>query len=206
VTPDRRDGGRSEPVGADTGIVLGELAAALAIVILLAGMSLPTVVHAVDAGRARHAAGVMASRFRSARQAAILGGRSVGVLFDRAADGTWQYQVCEDGNGNGVRRTETRTGVDPCPEAPSVFEMALPGTRLAVDATLPGPDGSAASTDPVRFGASDLASFSPAGTCTAGTLFIRSAGGAQYAVRVSGVTGRTRILRYEAGSRRWTVG
>ena len=48
---------------------------------------------------------------------------------------------------------------------------------------------------------SDILSFSTAGTCTAGTLFLRSSQGTQYAVRISNVTTRTRLLRYEAG--RW---
>ena len=57
--------------------------------------------------------------------------------------------------------------------------------------------------DAIRFGASDMASFSPSGSCTAGSLFLRSAGNVQYAVRVAGVTGRTRILRYNAVSQSW---
>ena len=34
-------------------------------------------------------------------------------------------------------------------------------------------------------------------------LFLRSASGTQYAVRISNVTTRTRVLRYEAGLRTW---
>ena len=55
----------------------------------------------------------------------------------------------------------------------------------------------------VRFGASQIASFSPEGSCTAGTLYLRSLRGLQYAVRLGNVTGRTRILRYDAAARRW---
>ena len=36
-----------------------------------------------------------------------------------------------------------------------------------------------------------------------GTLFLRSTGGAQFAVRIAGVTGRSRVLRYESLKSGW---
>jgi hypothetical protein len=78
--------------------------------------------------------------------------------------------------------------------------------EVAVDGHLPGPDGTPSSTDAVKFGSADIASFSPDGTATAGTLFLRSKHGVQYAVRVAGVTGRTRILRYDPAARAWVLG
>jgi hypothetical protein len=48
-----------------------------------------------------------------------------------------------------------------------------------------------------------MASFSPAGGATPGTLFLRSAAGAQYAVRVGNMTGRTRVLRFDVGTGQW---
>jgi hypothetical protein len=75
-----------------------------------------------------------------------------------------------------------------------------------VDPTLPGPEGSPASPDPVRFGASDIASFSSLGSCTPGTVFLRSKNGVQFAIRVGGATGRTRILKYYAGAGKWGPG
>jgi hypothetical protein len=89
---------------------------------------------------------------------------------------------------------------------PHDLEVMFPGTRVHVAPELAGPEGSPASPDPVRFGASDMVSFSPAGGCTPGTLFIRSRLGVQYAVRIGAATGRTRILRYETGGRAWIAG
>jgi hypothetical protein len=51
-----------------------------------------------------------------------------------------------------------------------------------------------------------MASCSPLGSCTAGTVFLRSERGLQWAIRVAGVTGRTRILRYDNGARTWRDG
>jgi hypothetical protein len=82
----------------------------------------------------------------------------------------------------------------------------FPGVDIAVDPALAGPDGEPGSPDPVRFGRSDMASFAPEGSGTAGTLFLRSQRGEQFAVRIGNITGRLRILRYDRGARQWTAG
>ena len=46
-------------------------------------------------------------------------------------------------------------------------------------------------------------SFTPLGTASSGTLYLRGRDGSEYAVRVLGATGRTRVLRYEAITRTW---
>jgi hypothetical protein len=101
-----------------------------------------------------------------------------------------------------VRRADITRGRDVCTPAVTLSDLYT-GVAIAVDASLPDPDGGPGSSDPVRFGASDLASFTPAGTATAGTVFLRTSGGVQFAVRVAGVTARTRVLRYESGRRQW---
>ena len=55
----------------------------------------------------------------------------------------------------------------------------------------------------VRVNSSSRPGFSPAGTCTAGTLFLQSKNGTQYAIRISNVTTRTRMLRYEPALGSW---
>jgi hypothetical protein len=147
----------------------------------------------------------MAAQLRLARQQAALRGRAVGLLFDRVGS-RWTFRVCVDGNGDGVRRAQVSAGTDACLDGPIVLERLFPGLEVAVEEHLPGPDGEAGSADAVRFGRSDLASFSPEGNATAGTLFLRSRLGRQYAVRVGNVTGRIRLLRYDPGTRAWVVG
>jgi Tfp pilus assembly protein FimT len=179
-----------------------DLTMGLALLSTIASLAVPHASAAVDANRARQAAEYAASQFRLARQQAVARSSSTGLVFD-FLNGRWTYRVCTDGNANGVRRTDIGSGRDACPGATVDLEAMFPGIQVAVDSTLRGPDGDAPSPDPVRFGSSDLASFSPAGTCTAGSLFLRSAKGAQFVVRMSGVTGRLRIMRYDEGARAW---
>lgn len=193
----RRRSSRSE-----RGATVVDVVLALAIVAVVAGISVPASATVIDAGRARHAAAFISSRFRLARIEAVNKAANVGVVFD-FVNGHWTLRVCRDGTGNGLRRAEIGSGADPCFDGPHEIRALFPGVEIAVDSRLTGPAGEPGSPDPVRFGTADLASFSPAGSCTAGSLFLRSLGGLQYVVRVSGMNGRSRVFRYDLGAHLW---
>lgn len=186
----------------DDGASLIELLVAAALIASLTGLAAPATAHSVDVSRARDASGFIAARFRLARQHAVFRAESVGLVFD-SVDSRWLLRVCVDGNGNGLRRAEIADGTDTCPDGPYDVSRMFPGVNIAVDPGLRGPEGEPGSSDPVRFGSSDMASFSPEGTGTAGSLFLRSGKGRQFVVRVGNITGRTRVLRYDPGSRNW---
>jgi type II secretory pathway pseudopilin PulG len=198
----RTPAGRRALRGLPAGASLVEITIVLAVMSLVATMSTPILASAMDAGRARQAAQYLAAQCRHARMHAISSSANVGLVFDRVGS-RWRVRRCVDGNGNGVRRTDIANGKDSCPEGAVELGELFGGVAIDVDAALPDPDGGAGTSDPVRFGSSDLASFTPTGTATAGTVYVRSTGGAQYAVRVAGVTGRTRVLRFDTGARRW---
>lgn len=198
-------GGRRRrlPPEDDAGATLLEMVLVLAVIVLVTCLASPVTASFLDAEKARQAAGFVATRFRHARQHAVAGAASVGIVFDTAG-GRTTFRMCVDGNGNGIRRAEIETGQDDCRDGPHDIAVMFQGVRIAVDPSLRDPDGETGSADAVRFGRSEIASFSSAGTCTAGSLFLRTAGGIQFVVRVAGVTGRTRILRYEPATRTWS--
>jgi type II secretory pathway pseudopilin PulG len=173
-----------------------ELLIVLLLIVALSAISTPLAASVIDAGRARQAAVFLGTRFRLARQQAVTLGANVGVVFDQVGGG-WQVRVCRDGSRNGLRRADIQSGADPCVDGPYSVTQMFPGVEIGVDPQLRGPSGEAGSADPVRLGSTDIASFSPLGSCTAGTVFLRSRGGAQYAVRISGIAGRLRVLWYE---------
>jgi Tfp pilus assembly protein FimT len=179
-----------------------ELTVALGIVCLSAAMSAPVLAGAADAGRAREAAQYLAAQCRLARVEAVARNTTSSLVFDLIS-ARWRFRRCIDGNGNGMRRAEITSGRDTCLVSTEVGEL-FSGVRVDVPQGLPDPDGGASTTGAVRFGSSDIASFTPAGTATAGTVYLRSDGGAQYAIRVAGTTGRVRVLRYDAFARSWS--
>jgi len=188
--------------GLPAGTSLIEVTVALGIVALAAAMSAPVLAGAADAGRAREAAQFLASQCRAARTEAVARNTTASLVFDWI-NSRWRFRRCVDGNGNGMRRADITSGRDICLASAEVGEL-FAGVRIDVPSGLPDPDGGAATSGAVRFGSSDIASFSPGGTATAGTVYLRSDGGAQYAIRVAGSTGRTRVLRYDAASRSWS--
>jgi hypothetical protein len=128
--------------------------------------------------------------------------RAAGLVFDLTDTG-WRFRFCVDGNGNGLRRAEIASAIDPCLDGPIDLQARYPGVSIAVDSTLRGPEGESGSSDPVRFGPSDMASFSPTGTGSSGSIFLRLTDGQYFLVRVTGVTGRARTLRYRPHVNAW---
>jgi hypothetical protein len=181
----------------ELGATVVDLVVTLMIATVVTSVAVPVTAAATDAARVRQAAGFIGARFRQARQEAINRGANVGVVFDRDAAGTWSMRVCRDGNGNGLRRVDILAGVDPCFDGPYPITRIFPVVDIAVEPGLRGPSGDPPDPDPVRFGSSRIASFSAIGTCTSGSLFLRSRAGVQYAVRVAGITGRIRLFRYD---------
>ena len=189
--------------GFQAGVSVLELTIVLALVAATAAISAPVFASSIDSGRGRQAAQYLASECRNARMEAVARSAASAIVFDQIA-GQWRIRRCRDGNGNGVRRADITSGRDACMSGSASLGEMFSGVSIVVDPALPDPDGGAGSSDPVRLGTANLASFTPTGTATGGTVYVRSAGGAQFAIRIAGATGRTRVLRYETVSHSWT--
>jgi hypothetical protein len=108
-----------------------------------------------------------------------------------------------DGNANGIRTTEIQAGVDVAMDSARELAADFHGVRFGLAVGLPDVDGVRnASPDGVRIGTARILTMNPDGTATSGTLYLMC-GRSQYAVRVLGATGRTRVLKYERGSASW---
>jgi type II secretory pathway pseudopilin PulG len=189
---------------AEHGYTTLELLIVATLVIILAALTVPVTSATIDSNRVRHAANFAAARMRYTRQQAVFGNRAFAMVFD-STGGRWQFRVCSDGNYNGVRRLDISLGHDPCIDGPHDIETMFQGTKVAADPAIRGPAGEPGSSDAVRFGRSNIFSCSLGGSCNAGSLYLQSPGGTQYAVRVFGATGRTRVLRYERATSRWVA-
>jgi hypothetical protein len=172
----------------------------------LTGMAVPAVTAGVDDFRTAAAARYMSSRLALARFEAVRRARSVGIRFEPDPDGH-RFAFYVDGNANGVRTGEIRAGVDEQWLPPMRLAEQFARVRFAIGRDVPAIDDEgtalAAGSDPLRFGRADILTFTPLGTATSGTLYLEGPGGQQYALRILGGTGRTRLLRYDAVQRRW---
>ena len=187
------------------GYSLLELMMAMTIGVLLTGTAVPEYLTALDDLRARGAAHHLSGRLQRARMEAVRRSAMVGVQFTEAADGHYSYAVYQDGNRNGVLTRDIQGGIDrliaPVERLPDQFS----GVEFGAIPGLPPVDteGTAPGADPVRLGSGSIASFSALGTATSGTVYIRGRRDSQYAVRIYGETGRTRLLKFEPRTGRW---
>jgi prepilin-type N-terminal cleavage/methylation domain-containing protein len=184
------------------GLTLIELIFALSLTAVLAGIAVPVTDSALDEIRTAAAARHLAGRIANSRMDAVKRSRSVALRFAPSA-GDYSFAPFTDGNGNGVRAADIRSGVDLPLGAAQRLPDNFPGVRFGLAVGLPDVDGARSTgTDGVRIGSAKILTLSPDGTATSGTLYLQGRR-AQYAVRVLGATARTRVLKYDAGARAW---
>lgn len=191
------------------GFTVAELMVCLAILTLAAMLGLPALFHLGASLRLQLAAEELAAAMHSARSFAILRGANVAVKFLPRADGFSTWAVYRDGNGNGVLNRDITSGVDPLVTPPRPLEQlgrrmhfGFPPGRLARD---PGDRTQRLhpTDDPIRFNASDLASFGPLGTSTPGSVYITDGQSLLMAVRVTGRNGKVKIIVYDFDQEIW---
>jgi prepilin-type N-terminal cleavage/methylation domain-containing protein len=186
------------------GFTLIELVFALAVLATITGIALPVSTIAIDDLQTAAAARYVAGRVMNSRMDALKRARCVALRFEVSGGPDYAFGPVADGNGNGVRTTEIRSGVD-VPLGPSErLSDKFAGVRFGLQSGIPDADGvRSASTDGVRIGSARILSTSPDGTATSGTLYLQGRR-AQYAVRVLGATARTRVLKFDAGAGTWS--
>ena len=184
------------------GFTLIELLVSLAFTTVLVGMALPIGADAIDDLHTASAARFLAARIAASRMDAISRSRAIGVRFQPSTP-DYQFAAFADGNGNGVRTAEITAGIDAPVGKSRQLSDDFPRVRFGLAIGSPDVDGVRnTSADGVRIGTPRILTVSPDGTATSGTLYVQGRR-AQYAVRVLGATGRTRVLKYDAGARAW---
>ena len=186
------------------GYSLLDLSMAMGIAVTVCGVAIPEYLTAIDDFRARGAARHVSTRFQRARMEAVMRSANVALQFTQSS-GAYGYGVYRDGNGNGVLTADIQRGVDVPLGAVERLPEQFTGVEFGTVSGLPPVDagGTPPGNDPIRLGAGSLASFTALGTSSSGTVYILGNRGAQYAVRVFGETGKTRMMRFDPGTRQW---
>jgi prepilin-type N-terminal cleavage/methylation domain-containing protein len=183
------------------GFSLVEALVAVAILLIAAAIAFPSFRPVFAEAHLVGAAQRVRGQFRFAASLAVRGGVYTAIRFEPREDGVW-YAVYRDGNGNGVLSRDIDSGEDERVSGPFPLSGGAPTVRVGINPGTPAPppDHGPLSGDPIRFGHSDILSFSPLGTATPGTFYLAGEY-AQAAVRVTGGSARVRIMVYRGG--RW---
>ena len=188
-----------------TGMTLVDSVVSLGVVAVLASLAVPYLVAAREESQVMAAARYLAAQAMLSRSQAVRHGATVGLRFEQD-DGGYLYATYIDGDGDGIRKADVASGIDRVLDPPRRLHEAYPSVRFELDPALPSLTGTShagGNADPIRFGPGDTLSFSPVGTATSGTLYLRGRSGLQCALRVLGTTGRIRTLCYQAGDGEW---
>jgi hypothetical protein len=127
--------------------------------------------------------------------------RYSGIVFS-FRNGSYQASLHADGNNNGIRTAEVNSGIDPLIEPPlrltrssddihaGILNSTIPQIPPRIGA-IPQPN------DPIKFGRSDIVSFSPMGDSSSGTLYLACVSQKQmYGIVVYGATARMTVWRF----------
>lgn len=161
----------------------------------MAAAAIPQSMATIDRARTKGAARHLAARVALARMEAVKRSAHVALRFEGAGSAV-SLAMFLDGNRNGVRTRDIDRGIDRRIDSRVRLSELFPGVGYSLSAT-------AGDGDALRIGSARMLSISPVGTATPGTIYVRGRDGTQMAVRVSGATGRMRVLQYDARTRRW---
>jgi prepilin-type N-terminal cleavage/methylation domain-containing protein len=188
------------------GTSLPELLVVLSIFGLLFALGLPPLTQILaEEGLATEAREVSAI-FTAARGRAVFQGADVGVKWT-SSGGDYVLSVYQDGNGNGVTTLDIRKGIDRLVAGPYLMHGKSPGITFSF---IPGFDGKdpddapiGSLDDPIRFGRSNICSFSPVGHASPGTVYLSDRKKRQAAVRVTPANAKIQIFTWHGKSLKW---
>lgn len=172
-----------------------DLVFSCAVISLMCAVAIPQTVATIERARGAAAARYLAGRMALARARAV--GRSATIALQFASTPTGvNVTIVEDGNRNGVRTREIELGIDREIEPAIRLADLFPGVEIGLTPLVAG-------TDPIQLGGTDLLSFTPRGTATSGSVYVKGRDGTQWVVRVLGSTARARVLRFVPSSGDW---
>jgi type II secretory pathway pseudopilin PulG len=192
-------------VRSTNGFTIVELVFATGLLTVVAAAAAPPLLAGLDEWRTSGAARYIASRLYQARMEAAVRRADTAIRFERIGT-EYQYSTLVDGNRNGIRGVDVATGLDRPIQPAEQLADKFPGVQFGALAGLPSVDpyGTPPGSDPIRLGTNDTVTFTPLGSSTPGSVYIRGRGSVQYVVRVFAETGKIRVLKFQVASRQWT--
>ena len=195
--------GRRGVHAGEAGHSLVEALVAAALAVTLAGMAAPCLTGQRDAVDATAAARHLGALVYRTRAESLSGGSHTGLVFQVLASGIRMGEFV-DGNRNGIRTVDITNGVDRQVTPWVCLGDDFPRAAIGIAPGVTDPESGAVLTgSPLKLGGSSILSFGPDGTATSGTVYVRGPAAQQFAVRVLGATGRSRVLRYDFRSKTW---
>lgn len=189
------------------GLSTVELVATMAVSGLLMVIGVPVIDDARRAAALSRSAAQVHGLLVRCRATAVLRSRNCSVVFDLGSDGSWRCMVAEDGDGDGVRRSDINEGTDPVVGRVVSIAAGTAGPGI-LEAGVPDPSGNGCLggdlSDPIRAGRGNIISFSARGTATPSSVFLTDHSRRMIAFRIYGGTARINRISWIRGASEWT--
>lgn len=204
----RREGTRARgPVRRGTrGASLFEACVVLALIALVVAVAAPATHETMAQLDLRTAGQDVASLLNAARARAATVRADVGIRF-LVSGGDLTCSMYEDGDGDGIRTDDIRSGVDRLIGEPMSMKSRHPGVTFSFAPGYAGKDPSGAAlgdrSDPIRFGRSGICTFTPLGDASPGSIYLSDGRRRQAVVRVTPTTAKISILDVVPGGKGW---
>lgn len=196
----------SATVRREAGFNLVEVILVMAVMGMMLSLAVPLARSWWGGIQVEMAASEIATTLQLARSLAIRHAARVAVRFYPDADGHLRHAIYRDGDGDGVRSDDIDRGVDRVlREArsgplggvrvgfPEGWSPRQPGSRKRLDRL----------DDPIRFGRSNMASFTAHGGASPGTVYLTDGRFHLFAVRVNNRSGKIKVFRYDPQADEW---
>lgn len=161
----------------DKGFTFVELLFTTGVLAVLAAAATPQLLSGLDEWRTLGAVRYLSSRLYQARMEAAVRNTNAAVRFVRSGS-SYEYSTVVDGNRNGIRASDVQDGLDPVVRTGERLADRFPGVTFGALPGLPAvePTGTAPGNDPIRLGSSDTVTFTPLGSSTPGSIYVRGRG------------------------------
>jgi hypothetical protein len=186
---------------------LVELVVLLAVVAIIATVTVPALGDARRAAALAGAAGRVRGLMFRCRAVAVMEQRSTGLVFERRSDGAWRCLIAADGDGDGILRRDIERGIDPVISEILEFAPREAGLGILEDEFVPDPSGRGRlrgdPADPVRAGRGDIITFTPDGHATPASVYLTDHHARMRVLRTYGASGRVISLSWRSGWSEW---
>jgi hypothetical protein len=184
-----------------------ELLVATAVSGLLIAISVPVLDDGLRGAAMNRAAAQVQGLLVRCRAVAVMRGHACAVVFDRDDDGSWRCYVAEDGDGDGIRRTDIHQKIDVVVGRVVTIASGGAGPGILTGTEVPDPSGRGILGgdlgDPIRAGRGNIITFSARGTATPSSVYFTDFSRRMLVLRVYGGTGRINRLAWRRGLREW---
>lgn len=194
--------------GGRKAFTLLESVAVLGLFGLGASIAWPALRESISGTELRLATGEVAAALFEARIYSLRHSANVAVLFEEGPYGV-SWSIYRDGDGDGVLKQDIQRGIDKQVRGGRRLEHFGSRIRFGFPPGQPPTEIGDPThvipnlNDPLRFGNSNMASFSSHGTASPGTAYVTNGKNRLMAVRIGSLSGKVTQWEYDPEIRRW---